>query len=76
MPSFKILPTDLTFGTVIVDAADSSGILAEVTRFGCDEADVLQDEVYLFSVRINADGIWHIFQRDFADTIREIPVFG
>jgi hypothetical protein len=68
MPRFKILPTDQSYSSAQITALDAGAVLGIVDRLDCKEADVLQDEVYSFSVRLGSNGIWSIFQRPGHDT--------
>lgn len=64
MPRFTILPCDPSYASTEVTAIDASAVLNMVDRLHCGEADVLQDGAYSFSVRLSANGLWSIFQRD------------
>jgi hypothetical protein len=63
MPSFKIFPTDQSLHSAEVIAGDATEVLGIVARLDCKEADVLQGDAYLYSVRLDANGLWYIFQR-------------
>jgi len=64
MPLFKIVPTDHSHPSREVTATDAGCVLALVGRWDCGECDVLQDEQYMFSARLGANGVWAIFHRD------------
>jgi hypothetical protein len=63
MPRFKIRPVDQTHPSTEVIASDGSAILNTLCRLNCGEADVLIDDQYMQSVRLDGNGVWHIFQR-------------
>lgn len=64
MPRFTILPIDPSRPPAELIAADGSAVLNALCRLDCGEANVLMDGRYLQSVRLDANGVWHIFQRD------------
>lgn len=64
MHSFKILPIDHAQSPAEVTAPDAGSLLFVIERLDCGEADVLQDDVYSFSARLGANGLWSIFQRE------------
>lgn len=73
MPRFKILPTDSSYPSAEISALDAGSVLNVVSQLNCHEADVLEDEVYKFSVRLSGSGLWSIYQRGadmVSDTIR------
>jgi hypothetical protein len=77
MPRFKILPTDQSYSSAQITALDAGAVLGIVDRLDCKEADVLQDDVYSFSVRLGSNGIWSIFQRaDHALDTQALQSFG
>ena len=63
MPHFKILPTDLSHASAIVEDRNPAIALQMLSIMSCDEADVLEEERYIFSVRKGPVGAWTIFQR-------------
>lgn len=63
MPLFKILPTDQTYSAVEIEAIDASAALNVVSQIECKEADVFENDSYAFSVRLDRNGLWSIFQR-------------
>lgn len=75
MPRFKILPTDQSFHSAQIVARSEVEVLGIVARLDCKEADVLQGGAYLYSVRLDASGIWYIFQRDEPES-DDIEAFG
>jgi len=76
MPRFKILPVDPSFSATEINAVDGGSVLSVVTQLNCKEADVLQDDLYTFSVRIDRNGLWSIFQRDPDAGPHDIQPFG
>ena len=64
MPRFQVLPIDKAVASVEVIAPDAAGILNIVQRLDCQEADVLRDGAYSFSLRLGRNGLWSIFQRE------------
>ena len=64
MPQFKILSADHSYRSAQIDAADSPGVLDIISQLDFDDADVLQDNRYLFSARLCSSGAWVIFQRN------------
>lgn len=78
MPRFKILPTDQSYSSAEITSSDPSAVLNVVCQLNCREADVLQDDVYSFSVRLSANGMWSIFQRDAGNDAEpdEVRAFG
>jgi hypothetical protein len=64
MPRFKILPLDMSSPSIVAEAVNPAIVLHLITRIDCSEADVLEGERYLFSVRKGKVGAWTIFQRD------------
>jgi hypothetical protein len=64
MTHFKILPTDRPHSSAEITAIDASAVLHILSRLDCSDADVLADNVYSFSVHLDAPGFWTIFQRD------------
>lgn len=68
MPRFSIVPTVSDHAPFEIWSHDAAAVLHSVARVGCGEADVLQDGAYLFSVRLGANGLWHIRQRGEAAT--------
>jgi hypothetical protein len=59
-----ILPIDPAEVRIEIDAQDAAAVLKAVESLICGEADVLADGRYAFSVRLDANGLWAIFQRD------------
>ncbi len=64
MPKFKILPADQSYSSAEITAADAAAVLGVVGQLNCRDADVLQDDVYSFSLRLNESGMWSIYQRN------------
>jgi hypothetical protein len=76
MPRFKILATDRSYASAEITARDAGGILHIVGQLDCTAADVLQDDIYSFSVRLNRSGMWTIFQSDCHPAPQGVPAFG
>lgn len=74
MPEFRIFPRDSFSPASGIEAKDAAHVLLIVGRLDCREADVLQDGVYDFSLRLDDSGAWHIFQRSDEET--RIPIAG
>ena len=66
MPRFTVQPTDQSFSSTEIIACDAGPVLGMVSTLACGEADVMEDDVYSFSVRLGSNGIWSIFQRGYA----------
>jgi len=77
MPRFKIMPIDRSCSSAEITALDAGSVLGIVDRLDCKEADVLQDDVYSFSVRLGSNGLWSIFQRQETNPVpRGLQSFG
>jgi hypothetical protein len=75
MPRFLVLPTNQSFAPAEIDAPDAAPVLTIVQQLACKEAKVMRDDTYCFSVRLDANGMWTIFQRD-DDEPEGIEAFG
>ncbi|MEJ5975057.1 hypothetical protein WG901_00290 [Novosphingobium sp. PS1R-30] len=75
MPLFTITPSDTDHAPVEVSSPDAAAVLHTIARLNCGEAEVLEDGIYVFSVRLDNNGLWHIHQRSEADA-EPIPVYG
>lgn len=64
MPLYKILATDNSYISAVIEADEPNSILHRVRELQCQEADVLENNTYSFSVEMGDAGIWTIFQRD------------
>jgi hypothetical protein len=64
MRLFRIIPLDRSDTPVELISRDASGVLSYVAERQWQGADVLQDEDYVFSVRLSDEGFWGVFQRD------------
>lgn len=74
MPQFLIVPSDQKFSSAQITSLDAASALHVVDRLACDEADVMEDGAYIFSVRkTGASGFWTIFQRDSEDDGPDAP---
>lgn len=76
MPRFTVLPIDPTYSTIKFTARDAGGVLNVVSQMGCPEADVLKDGRYAFSVRLDGNGVWAIFQRPVVYRGESVPAYG
>lgn len=63
MLRFHIRPTDPSFPSTEIIAHDASTVLHIVERMNCKEADVDREGAYAFSVRLDDNGLWSIYQR-------------
>jgi len=59
-----VLPIDPAEVRIEIDAPDAAAVLKAVESLICGEADVLADGRYAFSIRLDASGLWVIFERD------------
>jgi hypothetical protein len=64
LPVYTILPVDPAEVQIEIDAADAAAVLKAVEWLIWGEADVFADGRYAFSVQVDAEGMWSIFQRD------------
>lgn len=62
MRRMAILPTDKNEPAGIFDA-EHIDALHMVSRLRCREADVFENNLYRYSLRLEAGGLWNIFQR-------------
>ena len=63
MPRFKIVPADHS-GPIEITSSDVAAALHLMSRRRFEQADIVQDDAYLFSARLSGGGYWAIFQRD------------
>lgn len=63
MPRFTILPAGQTCPSAEITSLDARVVLNIVGQLACEEADVLKDGRYSFSLALNSNGLWSIFQR-------------
>jgi hypothetical protein len=64
MPRFAIFPTDQSTHSAEIEARSAATVLCKLIQLGCNEADVLEDGQYTFSVRLGTAGVWSIYQRE------------
>lgn len=76
MPLYTVLPSDQSFASAEIEAPDPARVFNIVERLECQEADVLQDGEYAFSIRLSTNGIWNVFQRDDTGAVETIPPYG
>jgi hypothetical protein len=75
MKLFRIIPLDHSATPAELIARDASGVLSYVAERQWQGADVLQDENYVFSVRLSDEGFWTVFQRSEGDKNSLAPNF-
>jgi len=65
MPRFQILPRDNSAQPIEIDCVDAGSALYTANQIGCHEADILEEGLYVFSVRTlgGKSSFWQIFQR-------------
>ena len=63
MPRFHIRPSNSSHPLAEYIVSDEAAVLHMVKRLDCKEAEVLRDEEYAFSIRLDENGLWTIFQR-------------
>jgi hypothetical protein len=63
MPRFTVLPIDPSYSTIKFSARDAGKVLPIFGQLGCREADIHQEGRYAFTVRLDANGVWAIYQR-------------
>ncbi|MCW1427507.1 hypothetical protein [Novosphingobium sp. JCM 18896] len=63
MSVFSITPTNPDHAPFEVTSRDAAAVLHAIARADCGEADVLENGAYMFSVRLDPNGLWHIHQR-------------
>lgn len=65
MPRFRIIPSDDAAEPIEIESLDAGSALYTANQIGCHEADVLEEGIYLFSVRTlgGKSSFWQIFQR-------------
>lgn len=66
MLRFLVTPTSPAFEPVEIIAHDPAPILNLVERMQCGEAHVDRYGAYAFSVRLDGNGMWTIYDRDTA----------
>ena len=64
MPLYIIRAIDGSHMSAEIDSDHADAVFHAVKDLQSKEADVLVDDVYAFSVRLDAYGVWSIFQRD------------
>lgn len=62
MPRYQIFPTDRSFSSGF-EASNAADLLTLVHRLGLKEAEVDRDGEYSFSVRLDNNGLWCVYQR-------------
>ena len=64
MPLYIIRAMDGSHMSAEIDSNHAHAVFDAVKGLNSKEADVLVDDVYAFSVRLDAFGVWSIFYRD------------
>ena len=64
MPAYIIRAVDGSHMSVDIDSDHVDAIFDAVKNLQTKDADVLTDDVYVFSVRLDDYGVWSIFLRD------------
>jgi len=65
MPTFEVVPADAISSFAAVITPDAARLLRIVERFECKEGKVFCDRSYLFSIRLDRNGLWHILRREY-----------
>ena len=76
MPRFTVIPSDRPNFSAEITALDGGAVLNVVGQLACEEADILQDGRYAFSVRLSSSGMWTIFQRPIDTEPQDITSYG
>jgi len=64
MPLYIIRATDGSYMSAEIETEHAKALFEAIQWLASKEADVLADDVYAFSVRLDAHGVWSIFQRN------------
>jgi hypothetical protein len=64
MPRYTVVPSDPQLAPIVVQATDPGSTIYAVERLECKEADIFENHAYRFSLRVDANGLWCIFQRE------------
>jgi len=64
MARFVIRATDGSYVSTEIPSIRAEAVFTAVQWLESKEADILADDVYAFSVRLDASGVWAIFTRD------------
>lgn len=64
MPHYLIRSADQSYNSAEITSSDAGCVLHIIGQLNLEEADVLEDNRYLFSARLGGNGVWSIFQRD------------
>ena len=73
MPRFTVIPPGGDPPAQFI-ASDSAQVLGIVDRMGWTTAEVTRDGAYLFSVRLNENGVWTISRREDPSPLQIMPV--
>jgi hypothetical protein len=76
MHRFLILSADESYKSSEIISPDAGSALHTIGRLNVREADVLQDDRYLFSAYLNGNGVWCIFQRGHGPEGEAVSAFG
>lgn len=63
MPKFHFHPTQPQRSVAAVEPVDGSEVFALADRMQCTAADLYQDGLYAFSIRLADEGVWRIERR-------------
>jgi hypothetical protein len=61
--SFMIIPTDPAHRSDATHTDSAADVFNVMVRLNCGEADITTDGAYSFSLRLNENNTWVIFQR-------------
>jgi hypothetical protein len=74
MPRFTIVPAARTARAAEVTSPDAAVVLHPAARLECGDADVFENERYVFSLRLGENGLWQIYRR--AEPMEPVSAFG
>ena len=63
MPTYKIQPLGRS-RTCAITAMNAAAVLNVVRQLDCKQADVLREGIYAFTVRLDSNGLWSVYQRN------------
>jgi hypothetical protein len=76
MPRFQIFPIDQSSSPIELVAPEAAGVLPLLQRLTCRDADVMRDGEYCFSVQLDENGLWCIYQRQPVEDVSVPPLAG
>jgi hypothetical protein len=68
MPKFTISPSDQSRSSAELICPNVATVLHTVARLECGQADIFEDEKYVFSLQLSSSGLWQIYQRNAGKT--------